>query len=55
VATTITRDGTEISCKDWGTSQPAVFSPGWPLTADAQDLTANMTGGADGAARERNH
>jgi non-heme chloroperoxidase len=33
----ITRDGTEIFYKDWGTGPPVVFSHGWPLTADAWD------------------
>jgi non-heme chloroperoxidase len=37
MATIITRDGTEIFYKDWGTGQPVVFSHGWPLTADAWD------------------
>jgi pimeloyl-ACP methyl ester carboxylesterase len=37
MATVITRDGTEIFYKDWGTGQPVVFSHGWPLTADAWD------------------
>ncbi len=31
------RDGAQIFYKDWGTGQPAVFSHGWPLNADAWD------------------
>jgi non-heme chloroperoxidase len=35
--TLITKDGTSLYYKDWGTGQPITFSHGWPLTADAWD------------------
>jgi non-heme chloroperoxidase len=35
--TITTKDGVEIFYKDWGKSQPIVFSHGWPLSADDWD------------------
>src|SRR6267154_813394 len=35
--TIITKDGTTIFYKDWGTGPTVVFSHGWPLSADAWD------------------
>src|SRR5215468_6662505 len=37
MATIVTKDGTEIFYKDWGSGQPIVFSHGWPLTSDDWD------------------
>jgi non-heme chloroperoxidase len=37
MSTIITKDGTEIFYKDWGTGQPIVFSHGWPLSSDDWD------------------
>src|ERR1700757_4440944 len=35
MGTIITKGGTEIYYKDWGSGLPIVFSHGWPLSADA--------------------
>jgi non-heme chloroperoxidase len=33
----MTKDGTEIYYKDWGSGPPVTFSHGWPLSSDAWD------------------
>src|SRR5262245_18485979 len=37
MSTITTKDGTEISYKDWGTGPIVTFSHGWPLNSDAWD------------------
>jgi non-heme chloroperoxidase len=37
MSTIITKDGTQIFYKDWGTGQPLFFHHGWPLSADDWD------------------
>jgi non-heme chloroperoxidase len=37
MSTIITKDGTEIYYKDWGSGPVVTFSHGWPLSADAWD------------------
>ncbi|MGA6108719.1 alpha/beta hydrolase [Pseudomonas solani] len=34
MTTFLTRDGTELYYKDWGSGKPVLFSHGWPLDAD---------------------
>jgi non-heme chloroperoxidase len=35
MATIITKDGTQLYYKDWGSGSPVVFSHGWPLSSDS--------------------
>ena len=37
MATIMTKDGTQIYYKDWGSGQPLFFHHGWPLSADDWD------------------
>lgn len=37
MSTLVTRDGTSIYFKDWGSGKPVLFSHGWPLDADMWD------------------
>ncbi|WP_110992045.1 alpha/beta fold hydrolase [Pseudomonas sichuanensis] len=37
MSTLVTRDGTSIHYKDWGSGKPVLFSHGWPLDADMWD------------------
>lgn len=37
MTTFITKDGTGIFYKDWGSGQPILFAHGWPLSSDAWD------------------
>src|ERR1700709_2111803 len=46
MGTYTTKDGVDISYKDWGSGQPVVFSHGWPLTSDAWDPQLNLVASA---------
>ena len=35
MTTVMTKDGSKIYYKDWGTGQPVVFSHDWPLSSEA--------------------
>jgi len=37
MGTIVTKDGTHLFYKDWGTGQPIVFHHGWPLSGDDWD------------------
>ena len=45
-----TKDGTQISYKDWSSGRPVVFSHGWPLSADAWDNQMMFLGEREGIA-----
>jgi len=37
MTTLVTRDGTSLYFKAWGSGKPVLFSHGWPLDADMWD------------------
>jgi non-heme chloroperoxidase len=46
MTTVMTRDGSQLYVKDWGTGRPVVMIHGWPLSADTFDDLAMAVAGA---------
>ncbi|MFJ4919947.1 alpha/beta fold hydrolase [Streptomyces sp. NPDC088725] len=55
MSTIITKDGTSIFYKEWGSGRPVVFSHGWPLNGDAWDTQLKLVAdhGYRGIAHDR--
>lgn len=48
MTTVTTKDGVQISYKDWGpkSAEPIVFRHGWPLSSDSRENQTLFFGGA---------